>query len=437
MGAIAAVYAGNTVTLYRNGSRYARYEIENPLHFAAGGRVLVGLRHLDRRDEPKAHFRGAIADARVYNTALTDGQIAELRAHESAGPKPLVWFDFKPGGTADRAGTLPPGELEGNAAVRDGALTLDGERSCLVAGGRKIALAHWVSEDCETWQELPEPFLVTDEAVVPQMCPHWFRWNGWYYFIGGVDGIFRSREPYGPWTRQWPGRLDNLSVPKTGAFTGNRRIFAGFLNDDGWGGNLVMRDLVQHDDGTLSTRFVPEMIPACGEPLALKNAATPVLLEPKQGRRQLLFDAIPNDVRITLTLAPQGAKTYGVRLRTTDGERDGTEFCLTPRTGRAHFSVSTHSGSAGQTHGGPAIAGLRGLDQPVRLDIICRHDLVDVEVDGRHTLINRFWNPQGDRFGVWAEDGPLTVRDLVIRPLSPMKTAGTGPADDKMIKEQP
>ena len=128
------------------------------------------------------------------------------------------------------------------------------------------------------------------------MCPHWFRWNGWYYFIGGVDGIFRSREPYGPWTRQWPGRLDNLSVPKTGAFTGNRRIFAGFLNDDGWGGNLVMRDLVQHDDGTLSTRFVPEMIPACGEPLALKNAATPVLLEPKQGRRQLLFDAIPNDV---------------------------------------------------------------------------------------------------------------------------------------------
>ena len=93
----------------------------------------------------------------------------------------------------------------------------------------------------------------------------------------------------------------------------------------------------------------------------LKNAAAPVLLEPQQGRRQLLFDAIPNDVRITLTLAPHGAKTYGVRLRTTDGERDGTEFCLTPRTGRAHFSVSTHSGSAGQTHGGPALAGLRGL----------------------------------------------------------------------------
>lgn len=428
---LASVYAGNTVTLYRNGSPYARYEVESPLHFAAGGRVLVGLRHLDRRDDPQAHFRGSIADVRVYNTALTDAQIAELRAHESAGPKPLVWFDFRSGGTADRAGTLPPGELEGNAAVRDGTLTLDGERSCLVAGGRKVALAHWVSEDCETWRELPEPFLVTDEAVVPQMCPHFFRWNGWYYFIGGVDGIFRSREPYGPWTRQWPGRLDNLSVPKTGEFTGNRRIFAGFLNDDGWGGNLVMRDLVQHDDGTLSTRFVPEMIPACGEPIALKNDATPVRLEPQQGRRQLLFDAIPNDVRITLTLVPQGAKTYGVRLRTTDGERDGTEFCLTPRAGRAHFNVSTHSGSAGQTPGGPAIAGLRGLDQPVRLDIICRHDLVDVEVDGRYTLINRFWNPQGNRVGVWAEDGPLTVRDLVIRPLGPMQAAETGSAEGK------
>lgn len=81
---LAAVYAGNTIALYRNGARYARYEIAEPLCIAAGGRVIVGLRHLDVRANPAAHFRGAIADARVYNAALSDAQIAQLRPHDPA-----------------------------------------------------------------------------------------------------------------------------------------------------------------------------------------------------------------------------------------------------------------------------------------------------------------------------------------------------------------
>jgi hypothetical protein len=53
----------------------------------------------------------------------------------------------------------------------------------------------------------------------------------------------------------------------------------------------------------------------------------------------------------------------------------------------------------------------------VRLDVVCRHDIVDVEIDGRHTLVNRFWNPKGDHLGVWVEGGALVVRDVRIRPL--------------------
>jgi hypothetical protein len=413
------VYAGSTVTLYRNGARYARYETEHPLHFKAGARVLLGLRHLDRRDDPQAHFRGAIADARVYGMALTDAQVSELRPHESAGPDPLVWFDFKSGGTADRAGTLAAGALEGDAAIRDGKLMLNGRPSRLVAGGQKIALAHLVSNDCRTWKELPEPLIVTDESIRPQMCPHWFRWNDWYYFIGGDGGMFRSRDPYGPWTRQWPGKLDNLYVPKTAAFTGNRRILAGFLWDGGWGGDLVMRELVQHADGTLGTRFVPEMIPACGPPLEPAGGLQPVRLEAKSSPEPLEFHDVPRDVRITLTLEPAGATAYGIRLCSTDGKRDGTVLTLVPRAERVFFTASTHSGRSDEPQGGPGIDGVRGLDQPVRLDIVCRHDIVDVEVNGRHTLVNRYWNPGGDRIGVWTQDGAIRVRDVLIRPLLP------------------
>ena len=231
---IAAVYAGNTVTLYRNGARYAQYEIEKPLQFAPGGRVILGLRHLALRGEPKAHFRGEIADARVYNTALTDAQIAELRPHEPAGPKPLVWFDFKQAAPP----TAPARSLPPNWKAAPWSAT-----------------ASW----CWRRKELPREQRPKDDAgalgvgglqdvegiagTVPRdrrshhaaMCPHWFQWNDWYYFIGGGRHHLEIAPAYGPWTLQSPRRLDNLSVPKTGAFTGNRRIFAGFLGDGGWG----------------------------------------------------------------------------------------------------------------------------------------------------------------------------------------------------------
>ena len=421
---IVAVYAGKTVTLFRNGKQYASYAVNHPLGFAAGSRVVLGLRHVERRGDPASYFRGQIADARVYNRALTAAEIAALRPHEAAGPKPLVWFDFKMGNTVDRAGTLRPAELEGNVSLRCGALVLGGE-GCLLSSGAQIALAHLVSADLKTWKELPEPFLVADRDMVPQMCPHWFHWNDWYYFIGGVGGIWKSRQPFGPWTLQSPRQLDALAVPKTGAFSGNRRLFTGFLGDGGWGGNLVLRDLVQHADGTLGTRFVPEIIPAAGEPIAIHCADVPgnavwsgaaARLAAKSGRQQILFDGVPNDARITMVLEPQGpVAAYGLRLRTTDGQSDGTELTLQPHPAHAIFSVATASG--GETSGGTGISGLRGLDRAVRLDVICRHDLIDVEIGGRHTLINRFWNPKGNRLAIWVAGGAISVRDLTIRGL--------------------
>ena len=70
-----------------------------------------------------------------------------------------------------------------------------------------------------------------------------------------------------------------LAVPKTGAFGGDRRVYAGFLNDGGWGGNKILRELVQDADGWLGTRFLPEMIPACGEPFAIDIIARHDILD--------------------------------------------------------------------------------------------------------------------------------------------------------------
>lgn len=424
---IAAVYSGRDVTLYRNGERYAHYTVREPLSFPAGARVILGLRHVEVRGQPHSYFHGSIADARIYAQALTAAQVRNLRAHEPAGPKPLVWFDFGAATAADRAGTLAPGTLEGGAAVVDGQLVLNGSDGCLLAGGRKMTLAHLVSEDLRHWRELPEPILVADAEIVPQMCPHWFRWNDWYYFIGGVDGIWKSRQPFGPWSLQSPRRLDNLSVPKTAAFRGNRRIFAGFLGDGGWGGNLVLRDLVQLPDGSLASRFSPEMILRSGKAIAavcqpisptdaVKIVGRSVSLAANEKPAWAVIRGVPQNVRITLTVSPEpGVRGFCLGLRGRAAPEQSCRLQFAPASKTAGFSASTDSGG-GRT-GAWMLDGSLPLDRPFAVDIVCRHDILDAEIGGRRTLVNRYWDPEGDCLYLGAEQGAVSFSDIVIRPL--------------------
>lgn len=133
---------------------------------------------------------------------------------------------------------------------------------------RRGCLAHLVSKDLENWEQT-EPFLVPGYTDQPE-CSDYFEWNGWYYLIFSNYGFAKYRyakQPFGPFLKPREEVLDAglYRVPKSAAFTQNRRILAGFLAQEPWGrsygGNLVFRELVQHPDGTLGSRFVSEMLP--------------------------------------------------------------------------------------------------------------------------------------------------------------------------------
>jgi hypothetical protein len=61
---------------------------------------------------------------------------------------------------------------------------------------------------------------------------------------------------------------------------------------------------------------------------------------------------------------------------------------------------------------------LSSTRRQLRLEIICRHDIVDVEIDGRRTVANRYWDPHGDRLYLWAKEGLASFANLQIRPLT-------------------
>ncbi len=128
---IAIVYKGNNITIYRQGREYSSYKITRPLTFGSDSVVMFGKRHVDTTDT--SCFRGKIDDARIYNKALTAGQIAALKPNRPSDTPPLAWWTFEDGRAADSMDNFPETFLTGGAKITGGNLVLEGKQPIIIA----------------------------------------------------------------------------------------------------------------------------------------------------------------------------------------------------------------------------------------------------------------------------------------------------------------
>ncbi|MFH0797481.1 MAG: hypothetical protein V2A65_10610 [Candidatus Omnitrophota bacterium] len=297
--------------------------------------------------------------------------------------------------------------------------------------GRGGCLEHLVSRNLVNWEH-KEPFLIPGFVDVPE-CPDYFFWNGWYYLVfsnGGVARYRMSRQPLGSWSRPTVDILDGgfSLVMKTAAFTGNRRIGVSWLGgrvgekDSGaqeFAGNAVFRELVQHADGTLGTRFLPEMLPQGREtftpaPDALTTGTQckpgNVRLDAPHGMEAALLKGVPRNFRITAEISGvSGTGVFGLRLRRSGNRTDyaidrGYDVCLDPtsKTVQLHAQVITR---------------VEGLQHPFRLDLIAVESLIDLCLDNRRCLIDRCPEQQGDSLLFYAWDAAATFNNIRITAL--------------------
>jgi beta-fructofuranosidase len=295
-------------------------------------------------------------------------------------------------------------------------------------------LAHLSSSDLQEWEE-GEPCLVSPYPGAPE-CPDLFEWNGWTYLLFSHDLITRYRmiptPPAGTpvlpagWLRPSNDILDSprAAVMKTAPFGANRRIGVAWIGtreqgcDGGklqWGGNLLFRELVQHADGTLGTRFPPEMGPSSGKPRAhavgaLTQGVLPgddasfTLVAPRGLAANALLD-VPRNARIKMRVIPApGTAEFGLRLRGTGRFAGGYMLRFRPSVGTVSLhDVTLHS--------------VDGLDQAFDLDIIMHDDIIDVSVDARCCLVNRLPEQRGDRLFCFCQEGQARFDAVEIRPL--------------------
>jgi hypothetical protein len=292
--------------------------------------------------------------------------------------------------------------------------------------GRGGCLAHLTSPDLQQWT-LQAPFLVPGFTDAPE-CPDLFFWKGWYYllFSNALTARYRmARHPLGPWQRPAVDTLDGAlaRVMKTAAFGADRRIGVAWLgtregNVDGgkpqWGGHLLFRELVQHGDGTLGSKFPAEMVPASADPVpcawtaltaGVAGSDASIHLQSGQGLAVAALHGLPGDLRITMRVRPMpGSAAFGLRLRGAGQFESGYDLCfLLPER-----IVTLHE---------EAIFAVDGLDQPFTLDIVLKEDIIDVCVDQRRCLVNRCPELRGDRLFFFAHDADVVFDEIEIRPL--------------------
>lgn len=289
-------------------------------------------------------------------------------------------------------------------------------------------LLQLVSSDLKEW-ELQGPLLIPGgDAGYPSVpeCPDYFEWNGWHYMLFGqrLQTCYRmARSLEGPWLRPPVDTLDThfCAVMKTAPFGAQRRIGVGWAGprrdgrDDGgmlWGGNAIIRELIQNPDGTLGTCFPAEMLPPTAAPLLFSGNALTDGCTIGDGWVQLngiqevgAFDGIPRDCRIQCRVIP-GANTarFGLGLHGSGAFESMAELAFSPYT----RSI---------TLGRERIECVDGLDQLFTLDIILKEDIIDVCIDQRRCLINRLPEQKGDRLFFFCEDGSVRFEELKIRPL--------------------
>ena len=288
-------------------------------------------------------------------------------------------------------------------------------------------LAELVSTDLKHWEQRA-PFYVPGYPGQPE-CPDYFEWNGWYYLVFSNDGIARyrmSRNPLGPWLRPAVDAFDvsGISVLKTAAFTGGRRIGAAFLSRGGYGGDVLFREIIQHTDGTLGTKWPAEMLPAAGNPVALKLAplapgvsgdGASVSFSGAQGLTAASLGATPQDFVLRMRVTPSARDAaFGLRLRGDGKMHGGLELRIEPQRQKAGLrdpNLNTVDESAHSS-----LYNVEGLGKPFDLEVLAIGDIIDVCIDHRRTLAVRR-STRGDTLFLFAHDSQVSFDSIELRPL--------------------
>ena len=295
------------------------------------------------------------------------------------------------------------------------------------------------SPDLKNWT-VEAPFW-SPSAYFTHECPDLFKMGDWNYLVfsefseGCLTRYRMSRTVDGPW-RTPPGADGGESfdgrayyAAKT-ASDGHRRYAFGWLptrhgeKDDGhfqWGGNLVVHEIIQQNDGVLTVRVPHEILASFSKDTPL--TPTPKLGEwrtdgasvscSSAGRQSIcLLGAMPAECLIETTLNVDSVSRAGVLLRV-DGNADKYyQLRIEPARQRVVIDRWPRPGDQPFMLERP-VALRRG--EPVNLKIIASGTCLVAYINDRVALSCRMYDHISGEWGVFAEDGDAQFATCALK----------------------
>jgi hypothetical protein len=246
-------------------------------------------------------------------------------------------------------------------------------------------------------------------------CTIFFRWGKFDYIIGGFKDLWSKpadapNSAYASLVAKGLDFYDGSAVPAISEIADGRFLMAAWIPIRGWGGPLVIRELIQFPDGRIGSKWMPEVMPEMGSLKTVAKSVTGVTNLPADSKSfMLVFNVKPAE-------AKKGK--FGISFLPENGDQAACEFQLRLEDLRAQFARGSltnfagsqktlREGAAPHNAGDYAIENLTGAEQPFTVRVIVQGDdklggsLIDAEIAGQRTMIT------------YRAD--LTVKRMVIR----------------------
>ena len=232
-------------------------------------------------------------------------------------------------------------------------------------------------------------------------CTFFFHWGKYDYIIGGFTGLWSKpanspNRSYEDVVSKGFDFYDGSNVPAITEIQYGRFLMAAWIPIHGWGGNLVIRELVQFPDGRIGSKWMKEITPQTDSPKLSEVTVNKTTALPVDGKSFMLtFEVHPSEVK--------GGR-IGISFLPEKGEQASCELQISLDDLRAQFGPgslvqfagkekSLREGAQTNQVGNYAIENIIGTDRPFEVRIIVKHDikiggsLIDAEIAGKRTMI--------------------------------------------------
>ncbi len=232
-------------------------------------------------------------------------------------------------------------------------------------------------------------------------CTFFFRWGNYDYVIGGFTGFWSkpasaAEDKFVDGVKAGFGFYNGLNVPAVTEISDGRFLLAGWIPMAGWGGTLIIHEMIQSPDGRIGTKWMKEIIPATHKERSLS----------KDLKEDTSFATGSSSFLLTFDVEPGQDMTdkIGALLLGTDGENNACEIQISPEAKTAQYAKGNLQGFSNpekslREGGSPTAArnygieNLQNTDKPFTVRMIVKYQdkfggsQIDTEIAGQRTMI--------------------------------------------------